>query len=103
MKRQRKRKNTLIKNRNIIFPILLVLGGFLLLFNDLGIMRWYQLKKERDKIQAEIEHLISQESLLTNKIDQLKNDDEFIKKIAQERFQMVKPGEKVFRVINSQL
>ena len=98
--RKPKKKKAVLKNRNIIFPILLLLGAFLLFFNDLGIIRWYQLKNERDYIQAEIDQLISKEDLLTNEIDRLINDDEYIKKIAQERFRMVKPGEKVFRVVD---
>ena len=36
----------------------------------------------------------------TAELDRLENDDEYIKKIARERFHMVKPGEKVFRVVD---
>lgn len=76
IQRKTKKKKAVIKNRNIIFPILLLLGAFLLFFNDLGIILWYQLKKERDHIQAEIDQLISEEGLLTNEINRLINDDE---------------------------
>ena len=37
---------------------------------------------------------------MLNKIELLENNDEYIKKIAREHFQLVKPGEKVFRVID---
>ena len=37
---------------------------------------------------------------LTAELDLLENDDEYIKKIARERFHMVNPGEKVFRVVD---
>jgi len=82
------------------FPFILVVGGLFLLSNDMGIIRWYQLHNERNLVQEEIDRLIEQEIELTNELDRLINDKEYIKKIAQEKFHMVKPGEKVFRVID---
>ena len=84
----------------MVFPLLLIVGGLFLVSNDMGIVRWYQLRSERNQIQIEIDHLIQKEAGLTTKLDRLTNDKEYIKKIAQEKFHMVKPGEKVFRVIN---
>ena len=95
-----KKKKSYFQNRNMIFPIILVLGAMLLFFNDMGIVKWYQLKQERFHIQTEIDRLILEEKDLTAEFDRLENDDEYIKKIARERFHMVKPGEKVFRVID---
>ena len=66
----------------------------------MGIVKWYQLRKERNRIQAEIDQFTQNEAILTDELDRLKNDEEYIKKIAREKFQMVKPGEKVFRVID---
>ena len=66
----------------------------------MGIIKWYQLRQERHQIQAEIDQLIIKEKNLTAELDRLENDDEYIKKIARERFHMVKPGEKVFRVVD---
>ena len=84
----------------MIFPVILILGAMLLLFNDMGIIKWYKLRYERNHIQKEIDQLILKEKDLTVELDRLENDDEYIKKIARERFHMVKPGEKVFRVID---
>ena len=95
-----RKKKSILQNRNIIFPIILVIGGILLLFSDMGIVKWYQLRQERHNIQAEIERLILEEKEFTAELDRLENDDEYIKKIARERFHMVKPGEKVFRVVD---
>ena len=100
MKSHRGKKKSIFKNRNLIFPIILVLGGMLLIFNDMGIVKWYQLRQERRHIQTEIARLILKEEDLTIELDRLENDDEYIKKIARERFHMVKPGEKVFRVLD---
>ena len=66
----------------------------------MGIIRWYQLRNERNRVQREIDRLIDQETELTGELNRLTNDNEYIKKIAREKFHMVKPGEKVFRVIN---
>ena len=99
MKSQQKKKS-IFQTRNIIFPIILILGGILLIFNDMGIIKWYQLRQERHQIQTEIDRLILKEKNLTAELERLENDDEYIKKIARERFHMVKPGEKVFRVVD---
>ena len=98
MKRRNKKKS-IFQNRNMIFPIILVLGIMLLLFNDMGIVKWYQLRQERHQIQEEINRLILKGKDFTAELDRIENDDEYIKKIARERFHMVKPGEKVFRVV----
>ena len=66
----------------------------------MGVIKWYQLRKERNRIQAEIDQFIRQETELNDELNRLTNDVEYIKKIAQEKFHMVKPGEKVFRVID---
>ena len=66
----------------------------------MGIVKWYQLRQERRIVQAEIQEMILEEKDLTAELDRLNNDDEYIKKIARERFHMVKSGEKVFRVVD---
>ena len=82
------------------FPFILIVSGLILFSNDMGIVRWYQLHRERNQVKAKIDQLIQEEAELTNELDLLTNDKEYIKKIAREKFHMVKPGEKVFRVID---
>ena len=84
----------------MVFPLIFIIGGLFLVSNDMGIVRWYQLRRERNQVKAEIDQLIQEEAELTNELDRLTNDKEYIKKIAREKFHMVKPGEKVFRVID---
>ena len=84
----------------MVFPLIFIVGGLFLVSNDMGIVRWYQLRRERNQVKAEIDQLIQEEAELTNELDRLTNDKEYIKKIAREKFYMVKPGEKVFRVID---
>ena len=84
----------------MVFPFILIVGGLFLVSNDMGIIRWYQLRSERNQIQINIDRLIQEEVELTSELDRLTNDKEHIKKIAQKKYYMVKPGEKVFRVID---
>ena len=84
----------------MVFFLIFIIGGLFLVSNDLGIVRWYQLHRERNQVKAEIDQLIQAEEELTNELARLTNDKEYIKKIAREKFHMVKPGEKVFRVID---
>ena len=87
-------------NRLIIYPILLFLGIIFLLSNDIGVIKWYKLNKKRNNIKNTISNLKNQESILKNEINKLQTDSNYIKILAQEKFYMVKKGEKVFRVIN---
>ena len=100
LRQKMKQKKSVFQNRIMIFPLILILGGLFLISNDMGIVKWYQLRKERNRIQAEIDQFIKDEAALTDELDRLKNDEEYMKKIAREKFHMVKPGEKVFRVID---
>ena len=84
----------------MVFSLIFIVGGLFLVSNDMGIVRWSQLHRERNQVKAEIDQLIQKEADLTNELDRLTNDKEYIKKIAQKKFYMVKPGEKVFRVID---
>ena len=84
----------------MVFLLVFIVGALFVASNDVGIARWYKLRSERNQIKVEIDRLMQKETELTNELDRLINDNEYIKKIAQEKFHMVKPGEKVFRVIN---
>ena len=88
------------QNRLMVFPFVLITWGLFFLSNDMGIIHWYQLRNERNRVQREIDRLIDQETELTGELNRLTNDNEYIKKIAREKFHMVKPGEKVFHVID---
>ena len=85
---------------SILITDILISGIIFLTINDMGGLRWYKLYTKRSQIKYEIKSLIQQQSHLEEEIDRLNNDPNYIKKIAQEKFHMVKPGEKVFRVID---
>ena len=99
MSRHRTRK--LPFNKKWLLAILTVFGLVIFLFNDLGLLKWYSLRQERIRIQYEIDELIKRETHLTEEISKIKSDDTYLEKIARGKFQMVKPGEKVFRVVDN--
>lgn len=71
-----------------------------LIFNDFGLIRWWQLKNTKEKQHTEIKQLLNQQIKLQNEIIKIESNTEYLEKIAREKFMMVKPGEKVFKVIN---
>ena len=72
----------------------------LLLFSDRGLINLWSLKKEKLEIQNEINSLRNQIAMLEKEEEKLKFDENYIEKIAREKFKMVKPGERVFKVTN---
>ena len=48
-----------------------------------------------------INQLLQQQTTIQEEIHKLTYDTSYVEKIAREKFMMVKPGEKVFRVIES--
>ena len=72
----------------------------LLLFSDRGLINLWLLKKEKLEIQNEINDLRNRIAMLEKEEEKLKFDEKYIEKIAREKFKMVKPGERVFKVTN---
>ena len=83
-----------------IFMAIIVVGCIsLLLFSDRGLINLWTLKKEKLEIQNEINNLRNQIAIIEKEEEKLKFDEKYIEKIAREKFKMVKPGERVFKVI----
>ena len=83
---------------NFLF-VLLSSGCILLLFfSDRGFITLWNLKKEKIEIQQDINSLRQQLAALEKEAEKLEFDEKYIEKIAREKFKMVKPGEKVFKV-----
>ena len=71
------------------------------IFGDHGLLKLYKIKNERQLIQKEIVSLREErEKLKTEKI-KIENDLSYIEKIAREKYKMVKPGEKIFKVVDN--
>jgi cell division protein FtsB len=83
-----------------ILMVALVIGCIsLLVFSDRGLINLWSLKKVKLEIQNEINNLRNQIAIIEKEEEKLKFDEKYIEKIAREKFKMVKPGERVFKVI----
>ena len=94
-----KRKKIREKKINVyIISLAIASSSLILIFNDFGLLKLIQLQKEHQELEHSLQGLLSQQEKLHKKIVKLQTDNEYIEKIARERFMMVLPGEKVYRV-----
>jgi cell division protein FtsB len=98
MNKKQSKKN---KIKLYILGSFITIGLVALIFIDLGIMRLIELKKMKRSLNLDIQALLSQQIGLNDELHKLTYDTLYIEKIAREKFLMVRPGEKVFRVIES--
>lgn len=83
-----------------LLMVLIVAGCLsLIFFSDRGLISLWALKKEKLEIQKDINSLRSQIAMLEKEEERLKFDEKYIERIAREKFKMVKPGERVFKVV----
>ena len=71
------------------------------IFGDHGLLKLYNIKNERKEIQKKISQLREEKEILKNEKSKIENDLDYIEKIAREKYKMVKPGEKIFKVIDN--
>ena len=71
------------------------------IFGDHGLLKLYNIKNERKMIQKKISQLREEKEVLKNEKNKIENDLDYIEKIAREKYKMVKPGEKIFKVIDN--
>lgn len=70
-------------------------------FGDHGLLKLYRIKSERKLVQSKIANLRAERKTLKNEKNKIENDLHYIEKIAREKYKMVKPGEKIFKVIDN--
>ena len=84
--------------RGIIF-LLCVTLLIIFIFGDHGLLQLYKLERERAKVQDQIAQLRKERERVMVEKNRLENDIQYLEKLARERYRMVKPGEKVYKVI----
>ena len=97
MRKNRKK----IKNRLYVLLLILVFGFLYLVYTDFGIKKLITVKKEKYNLQTQIQSLMNQQLAIQSEITKLKLDTMYIEQLAREKFLMVRPGEKVFKVMDS--
>jgi len=69
-------------------------------FGDYGIYQYYQLRREKKELQAEIAGLENEKRLLEEEKELLrKRDPAYLDRIAREKYGLVKPGEKIYKLV----
>jgi len=71
------------------------------IFGDHGIIKLYKIKSQRKKIQNKITQLREERENKKIEKNKIENDLGYIEKIAREKYKMVKPGEKIFKVVEN--
>ena len=64
-------------------------------------LKLYKIKNERQAIQKKIASLREEREKLKDEKIKTENDLNYIEKIAREKYKMVKPGEKIFKVVDN--
>ena len=99
-----KSKSILPPNRHLYKGIVFLMFfsfAIVFIFGDHGLLKLYNIKNERKMIQKKISQLREEKEILKNEKSKIENDLEYIEKIAREKYKMVKPGEKIFKVIDN--
>jgi cell division protein FtsB len=79
-----------------------IVGYFLyvLVFGDLGLVRYFALQTEQEGVTEEIQWLEKENVRLRGESEALKTDPETIERLARERLGLVRNGERVYQFSN---
>jgi cell division protein FtsB len=81
-----------------LFIIFLLFSGYLSIFGNNGIIKRYKLESEKKLIEKQIETEQKKQDSLKQKIEDLKNSDAELEKVAREKYGMTKEGEKIIKI-----
>ena len=97
---KRKKHATVIPVKILIFGFLtLGLIYFLFLSGSHNIVRYFRQKSQKETLIRNIDSLKVQKAKLKSESKRLKNDFDYIEKIAREKYNMKKKDEKVYKII----
>ena len=71
------------------------------IFGDHGLLKLYTIKKKRKETHESIAKLREEKEKIIDEKSKMENNLDYIEKIAREKYKMVKPGEKIFKVIEN--
>jgi len=83
----------------IIYITLVILGLVYLTFNDYGFLKYLKVKKEKEKIELEIDSIKANSEKLEGEIDSLKRKEPAkIEKVAREKYGVSRPNEVIIKI-----
>lgn len=89
-------KNKLILK--IIAALIILLAVAFLVFNQNGLIRFFEVRNELKKLEVDIQSAQLKLDSLEKEIDSLKTSKDKIEKVSREKFHMMKKNEKSFLV-----
>lgn len=96
--KNKKAKNTSSRIISLIYLVLFIAIAAFLLFNQSGIIKYYELKSEYKSLQSRIADAKSQIFKLENELDSLKTELVKVEHVAREKHLMLKPNEKGVKI-----
>ena len=94
----RKKQKTKLNFNYYILVVITAVFIMVLVLNDFGLITYLKLKNKHKALDEELHQLLVQQNDLRLEINKLQTDQDYIEQIAREKFMMVKPGERVYRV-----
>jgi len=88
------------KNRMIFFTIIVLSFFYLsisLVFGDMGLVKYFELKKTRKNLEQQIAEVHQQNEQLKLQLKSLKDDPFYREKVAREEYGLSKPDEYIFQ------
>lgn len=71
-------------------------------FSPMGLLKYYQIRKELNEVQAANQELSESNEKLRAEIDKLKNDPAFLEELARKEYGLIKKNEIIFQFTNKQ-
>jgi len=88
------------KNRMIFYTIIVLSFFYLsisLVFGDMGLVKYFELKKTRKSLEKQITEVHQQNEQLKLQLKSLKDDPFYREKLAREEYGLSKPDEYIFQ------
>jgi cell division protein FtsB len=89
------------RNRRIWTAVLILLGmayvGGPLLFGEMGLMKYFELRSAQRRLQEEIYGLAESNRKLEREVQSLRSDPDAIERLAREELGLIRDGERVYR------
>ena len=97
-KKIRKKQKIKLNFNSYVLAVITAVFIMVLVLNDFGLITYFKLKNKHKALDEELQRLLAQQNDLRLEINKLQTDQDYIEQIAREKFMMVKPGERVYRV-----
>ncbi|MBU0485155.1 MAG: septum formation initiator family protein [Proteobacteria bacterium] len=92
-------------NKKSVFMISAIVTMIVVLwifFSPMGLLKYYQIRKELNEVQAANQELSESNEKLRAEIDKLKNDPAFLEELARKEYGLIKKNEIIFQFTNKQ-